>query len=164
MPLVFAGALVLGRWAPGHRRAAGWLADGAVALLPPAHRNRYRDEFLADLDMLDTQRKPMLGWALGTLATAVTTRIALQAKEWAASPTAERLGRFEPLWIGLLTALSAFAAIAAGWVWRQDAPPNGAQLGWAGIAAFAAGSIAAWQTWKARPRDNRKPRRGSRTP
>jgi hypothetical protein len=162
--VLFVPAAILGRWAPGHRRVAGWLVHCAVTLLLPAHRDRYRDEFLAELDWLDAERKPMLGVAFGMLATAVTTRIALQAKELAASPTAKRLGRFEPLWIGLIAALSAFAAIAAGWAWRQDTPPNGTQLTLAGIAAFAAGSIAAWQTWKARPRGSRKSRRGSRTP
>lgn len=162
-PLAFLTGMLLGCWAPGHRRLAGWVACGAVGLLPSGDRERYRAEFLAELDWLDVERQPMLRVALGMLATACATRIALQAKDWVASSTGQRLGRLEPLWAGLVSALGVFAAVAAGWQWRQGQPPNRAQLAWAGLAAVAAGGLAAWQTWKARPRDSSQaPHRRSR--
>jgi hypothetical protein len=132
----------------------------AVALQPARYREPYQAMWLGELDWLQAQDAPVLGWAIGVAGTAVFTRLELRARLAGAagrlralpkSRVARAVRRAKPIWLGVLTAAGVFCAAAAGWSGAGQPDPSRAQLLWAVVAAVLTGGAVTWQTWPRGP-------------
>lgn len=132
----------------------------AVAVLPEPYRELYEAMWLGELDWLKMHGRPLIGWSLGVASTAVLTRLELRARltgvaarmrDVPRSSVARAIGRYKPVWLGVLAAASVFCAAAVGWSGLGQHGPTAAQLVWAGLASVLAGSGMTWQAWPRGP-------------
>jgi hypothetical protein len=128
------------------RRLEDRLVDLAAAILPAGHRPRYREEWFAELEALEHDRQPLLGFAFWTLVSAPSLAAVLRTGGWRRSVVRwlGRLvrwsGRAGPLAQGLLSAAAVLAAALAGIL-------HGAlRYLFAALAAAAAGVLTFFQT------------------
>jgi hypothetical protein len=132
------------------RGLAVWLVRLAVRILPYDRRVRYEREWLAELDVLERRKQALLGVAVGIAMGAPRLGLMLRFQGWVRSPAAKRLGRLEPVWVGLGAALAAFFSIAVG-LWTPDGrAPSRLQIGLALLGSALSGGLAAWQARKRR--------------
>jgi RNA polymerase sigma-70 factor (ECF subfamily) len=159
-------SLVLMVFSSWSRATADWLVRcAAPQLLPKAYRDRYAQEWSAELTALDGARRAKLGMAVSILVYASSTRRALRRTPTEPKADGEVLvvrgrrgRRLEALVIGAATAAAVFAGLASSLYLPSDPHPSRLQLGSAGLAALLSGALAAWEVW---PR--RKEKRTTRT-
>jgi hypothetical protein len=145
------------------RHSAGlaeWLVARAVACLPGPYRAQYEAVWLGEIDWQRQQGRPLLGWTIGVVGTAVFTRLELRARlagaagrlrELPKSGPARAVRQAKPIWVGVLTAISVFCTAAVGWSGVGQQGPSRAQLLWAISASVVAGGGMTWQTWPRGP-------------
>jgi hypothetical protein len=140
-----------------HRNAilARCLIWQACVFLPAPHRDRYRSEWLAELDYLRAEEASYQSWTAGILWSAPWTGLVLRSRLWLASPFCQRLHRLAPIWVGLLTAIAVFATIAAGWFPRDGGPPSRTQAACAAIGSLSSGLLSGLHVWRERRQQDR---------
>jgi RNA polymerase sigma-70 factor, ECF subfamily len=134
---------------------AEWLVRRAAPqMLPKAHRDRYSEEWSAELASFDGGRYAKLGMAVSILVYASSTKRAL--RQMPIDPKAEgqviaaktkRRRRLEALLVGMLTAGAVFAGLACSLYLPSGPPPSRVQLSLACLAALLSGVLAAWEVW-----------------
>jgi hypothetical protein len=138
---------------------ARWMVERAVRRIPPPHRDRYEDEWLAELEYLEERQLPALRTAVGILLTARQTGRARRSHERDERRPSKQLSPWKrSLIVGVMTAIINLANIAAGIYPRVDAKPTVLQLSIAGLASVLAGGLASWQAiWQVvKDRANRR--------
>jgi hypothetical protein len=86
----------------------------AAWMLPPAHRDRWKNESYNELEELKQEGVPLLGDSLRIASRTPWLTLVLWTGAWRRSPAARWLPRLKPLWIGLGTAAATFLGGAAG--------------------------------------------------
>jgi hypothetical protein len=138
------------------RALAVWLVELAVRTLPRDCRVRYGREWLAELDVLERRKQALLGVAVGIALGAPRLGLMLRFQGWVRSPAAKRLGRLEPVWVGLAAALAVFFSIAVGLWTPEGRAPSRLQIGLALLGSVLSGGLAAWQSRKRHTRRHSK--------
>jgi hypothetical protein len=133
---------------------AEWLVRRAAPqLLPKAYRDRYSEEWSAELAACGG-RCARLRLAVSILVYAPSTKRALRQMpidpkadgQVLAAKTKHRR-RLEALIVGMLTAGAVFAGLACSLYLPSGPPPSRLQLGLACLAALLSGLLAAWEVW-----------------
>jgi DNA-binding CsgD family transcriptional regulator len=133
---------------------AEWLVRRAAPqLLPKAHRDRYSEEWSAELAACVGGRCARLGMAVSILVYAPSTKRVLRqmplepkADGQVVAKTKHRR-RLEAVIVAMLTAGAVFAGLACSLYIPSGPPPSRLQLGLACLAALLSGVLAAWEVW-----------------
>lgn len=134
---------------------AEWLVRRvAPRLLPKEHRDRYGEEWSAELAAFAGGRCARLGMAVSILVYASSTRWALRhvpiepkAQGEVLAVKTRKRRKLEALIVGILAAVAVFAGLACSLYLPSEPHPSRLQLGLACLAALLSGVLAAWEAW-----------------
>jgi hypothetical protein len=122
------------------------MVERAVRRIPQPHRDRYEDEWMAELEYLGNRQFLALWMAIGILLTARRTAQARRLDEQDDRP---RLSRLTPLTralvAGTLSGIVNLANFAASAYPRFDTRPTVLQLCIAAFASLLSGCLVSWQ-------------------
>lgn len=126
----------------------------APRLLPKEHRERYGEEWSAELDAFTGGRCAKLGMAVSILVYASSTRralrrapIELKAQGEVLAVKTRKRRKLEALIIGILAAVAVFAGLACSLYLPSEPHPSRLQLCLACLASLLSGVLAAWEAW-----------------
>jgi hypothetical protein len=127
-----------------------------VWLLPRTERPRWGQEWDAELEWLKHQGSPVLGVAVRIMLRALQTAVVLHFGAWHRSSAVRWVGRLEPLWMGLGSAIATGLTIAIGLYGEGRTPPRWQVLVMV-VASLLAGALSGYKEWKDRRARNQEP-------
>lgn len=129
------------------RTLSRWFLAEAVRFIPVDQRDRYYQEWLANIEHLEQYGLPTLGESITVLRAGALIG-GRQRSQLAGIRTKQRALRLGPVWVGFLTFLGSFLIALSSLL--ATSSPTKPQLGTALVGSILLGVLAGGQTHKAK--------------